>query len=69
MDTIITQKDQTLDDIVYQVYGDRPQMLAPLTDANTHVLDVGIHLPAGLTINLPPVSETPKTVTTLNLWD
>lgn len=69
MGTLVTQKGQTLDDIVYHVYGDRAQMLAPLTEANTHVLELGVHFPAGITINLPPVLETPKTVKTVNLWD
>ena len=67
--TIVTQKGQTLDDIVFQVYGDRPQMLTSLTETNSHVLGLGIRLPAGVTINLPPVLETPKTVKTVNLWD
>lgn len=69
MATVITQKGQTLDDIVYQVYGVRPQMLDVLMNANPHLLDYDLHLPAGLAVNLPPIAETAENTHIINLWD
>ncbi len=67
--TLKTQSGQTIDDIVYQIYGDNPHMLAAVTGANPHALNLGIHLPAGIEINLPEIIPTTKTQTIINLWD
>ena len=69
MQIYITQNGQTMDDVVYYIYGDRPQMLGPVIAANPLVLGGGVNFPEGITINLPPIVETSKTVKTINLWD
>ncbi|MCF6221648.1 MAG: tail protein X [Robiginitomaculum sp.] len=69
MQSIETQSGQTLDDVVYQIYGDNPHMLAELTAANPHTLNLGVHLPSGVHINLPEIKPTTKTQTIINLWD
>lgn len=69
MPSVLTQKDQTLDEIVFQAYGLNPQMLGPVNDANPHLAGRSLHLPAGLSVSLPELSTTPKPVKTVNLWD
>lgn len=69
MQTLITTHSFTLDDIVHEIYGDNPHMLAPLTDANPDAVILGVHLPAGTTINLPTITPATTTQQTINLWD
>lgn len=69
MSIMPAHKNETLDAIVFRAYGDAPQMLAPLIAANPNILHLGIHLPEGTPINLPPTERTSKTVQTVNLWD
>jgi len=69
MDFILTQNGQTLDDIVYQIYGDNPHMLAEVTAVNTHILNLGVHFASGVHINLPEILPTTKNQNIINLWD
>ena len=69
MASTITHDGETLDDVVFRIYGDRPSMLGELAAANPDIIGLGIRLPAGLNLNLPAITETPKTATTINLWN
>ncbi len=65
----ISQEGQTLDDIVFAHYGLAPQMLEPVINANLNILGLGIHLPAGVQINLPTIDAAPPRAQIVNLWD
>ncbi len=69
MEVMVTTHTMSLDDVVHEIYPNNPHMLLPVTEVNTHTLSIGVHFPAGTTINLPTLTETTKTQQTINLWD
>lgn len=70
MSAVVTSlKGQTFDDIVFENYGYAPQMLGPVIDANPDALSLGIHLPAGVEINLPSITAAPAKAEFVNLWN
>jgi phage tail protein X len=69
MTVLVSQAGQTLDDIVYEVFGDNPHMLEDITTLNPHALKYGTHLPAGIFIELPELTPPLGLRQTINLWD
>ena len=67
--TVISRAGQTLDDIVFENYGFARHMLEAVKAANPAALRLGIHLPAGLSINLPEITTAQSEAVTVNLWD
>lgn len=70
MATWTTEKDEMADEIAWKVYGDRPEGLTALLNANPILAKQPPMLPAGLVLTLPVLpEEEPPEVPLVRLFD
>ncbi len=68
MPDYVTKDGDVLDAIIFTVYGQGPDALQVVLDANPHIRQMPVHLPIGTKISLPLLSETPAKQQ-VKLWD
>lgn len=66
--TYETIDGDVLDAIIFRLYGAGPDALAAVLEANPHIRDMDVHLPAGTVINLPALPEAAPQAA-VRLWD
>lgn len=64
----VTIDGDVLDAIIYRIYGQGPDALGAVLNANPHIRDMPVHLPAGTAIHLPAL-PTPAPAGRVRLWD
>ncbi|RBO90527.1 tail protein X [Pseudochrobactrum asaccharolyticum] len=65
----VTVDDDMLDDIAYVFYGSHAKNTELLIEANPHVLDLDLLLPAGTRIVLPRIAQPVSPKPFKQLWD
>lgn len=64
----VTIEGDVLDAIIFRIYGQGPDALSVVMDANPHIRALPVHLPVGTRIHLPVLPEaTPAK--RVRLWD
>ena len=69
MDIYITEHDDVLDAVCYQHYGESDGITEAILENNPLLALYPIHLPAGLSINLPDLDLPTESAGQVQLWD
>lgn len=64
----VTIEGDVLDAIIFRIYGQGPDALSAVMDANPHIRDLPVHLPVGTRIQLP-VLRAAAPAKRIRLWD
>lgn len=64
----VSTEGDVLDAIIFKIYGQGPDALGPVMDANPHIRAMPVHLPAATRITLPALPE-PSPKRRIRLWD
>lgn len=68
METVIAQKNETLDALVYRITGSS-KLVEQVYQANPNLADLGTHLPHGTAVNIPNTAAAKtKTIKRQTLW-
>jgi phage tail protein X len=68
-DTYVTTDDDMIDRIAFRHYGRHEGTVEHVLAHNRHLTAYGPHLPAGITIMLPPLPAADPRSALVRLWD
>lgn len=67
--TLIALQGETVDALVWRAIRKGPAAVEVVLQANPHLAEQGVFLPAGLAVSIPADASAPATRPMINLWN